>query len=112
MVEKICKTLVVSPAPLGYIEFTSEPSGAEIWIDGVFTGQYTPATVSVSPDVEHTWELKLEGYKTEKGTIVVSAGETKSISVTFKKAPPINTAMLLAMGGAAALLLMMRPRRE
>jgi len=108
---KKCATLIVTQEVKSYIEFTSDPEGAAIFIDGNDTGMVTPATIAVDPG-EHTWKLTLEGYKEETGTITVEEGETETVSVTLESevpSKPVSKKVLLTLaglGGVGALLLL------
>jgi hypothetical protein len=66
------KTIDVRPGPAAEILFdftpkyavtvVSEPRNAEIWVDGVFTGKYTPAQVQLRPG-ERKIHVQKEGYR-------------------------------------------------
>ena len=51
---------VAKPAAVGYLEFVSEPSGAEIFLDGAVVGR-TPYTAEVSAG-QHEVEFRKDGY--------------------------------------------------
>ena len=57
----------------GTINITSEPTGAEIWLDGSNTGKVTPDIVEASAGV-HQITLKKAGYADLSLTISVSSG--------------------------------------
>ncbi|MCK5720915.1 MAG: PEGA domain-containing protein, partial [Gammaproteobacteria bacterium] len=46
-----------------YIDIDSTPQGAQIWIDGVNSGELTPSTQYFDRPGEHTIELILNGYQ-------------------------------------------------
>jgi len=55
---------------VGTLELSSEPSGAEIYLDGRPTGRMTPATLRDVPfgrDIE--LELRLRGHRAYRETI-------------------------------------------
>ena len=58
----------------GTIYIESEPSGAEIWVDGVNSGVITPGTVEASVG-NHTVTLKLEGYSDLEIPVSLSSGQ-------------------------------------
>ncbi|HUI75581.1 MAG TPA: protein kinase [Candidatus Acidoferrum sp.] len=65
---------------VAWAQVKSNPRGAEILVDGITTGQTTPARVEIPAGI-HTIELKLNGYQlarrsvqaTEGGTVLVGA---------------------------------------
>jgi len=68
---------------LGSIDFTSNPVGADINIDGSFRGT-TPSSLRV-PAGRHTLEIRLAGYRAWTRTIVVDPGSHPTIRVTLEK---------------------------
>ena len=69
-----------SAAHVAWAQVNSTPAGAEIFIDGATTGQFSPARVQI-PSGTHTIGLRKQGYEaarrgieaTEGGTVTVSA---------------------------------------
>ncbi len=76
----ISVTLVLTT---GSISFASIPSGADIYLDTVFQTTKTPATITNVSTGSHTYRLSLAGYNDATGTIMVTAGQTATVSVTF-----------------------------
>jgi hypothetical protein len=72
-------TVITStPPPTGYIYVRSDPSGADIYLDGMHEST-TPATIpDVSPG-SHTIKLTKSGYADYTTTVYVSAGAADSI---------------------------------
>jgi hypothetical protein len=62
----------------------STPPGAEIWVDGVSTGQRTPARVGISPGI-HNIALKLGGYEASRNAIQASEGGTVNINPSLQR---------------------------
>lgn len=63
------------PVQAGALTINSTPSGAEIWLDGVNTGQVTPATLSEIEEGPHLIELRnLPHYRNEKRNLTVKPG--------------------------------------
>lgn len=58
----------------GTITIESDPVGAQIWLDGVNTGEVTPGTVEASAG-SHIITLAKDGYADLDVTVAVSAGE-------------------------------------
>ena len=63
---------------VAWAQVESTPAGAEIWVDGIATGQRTPARVEISPGI-HNIGLKLDGYKPSRSAIQASEGGTVSV---------------------------------
>lgn len=64
-------------------EITSEPSGAEIYVDGVFTSS-TPSKLSLSIG-EHTVRVSRPGFKDWERKIIVDASSAKTINAILEK---------------------------
>jgi len=65
-----------APTSQGSIYLTSNPAGAEIWLDGVSTSKVTPDTVKNIDEGVHNVTLKLQEYR----DISVSEGQTKVVA--------------------------------
>jgi serine/threonine protein kinase len=77
-----------SPIPLGdpnAIIVTSNPSGAEIWRNGVSTGMVTPSKVQVPGDGPFSIELRKRGYQTYKRLDVTVATIGHKMDATLQK---------------------------
>ncbi len=70
----------VEKSTTGSANFTSWPSGAEIWIDGSNVEKVTPATISGLKEGNHTYAFRKEGYVVSNGTFYVKSGQTSNIS--------------------------------
>ncbi|MHC1596387.1 MAG: PEGA domain-containing protein, partial [Candidatus Syntropharchaeales archaeon] len=71
-----------TPTPTGYIYVRSDPSGAYIYLDGVYAGT-APATISDASPGSHTIKLTKSGYADYTTTVYVLAGATESIDATL-----------------------------
>jgi len=67
-----------SAGRVAWAQINSVPKGAEIILDGVSTGQFTPARVQI-PTGMHTVTLKLNGFQQAKRTFQASEGGTVPI---------------------------------
>ena len=65
------------------VEITSEPAGAEIYIDGVFNSS-TPAKLAL-PIGEHSIRVSRPGFKEWERKIVVDATSAKSLNAILEK---------------------------
>ncbi len=75
-------TLGVAPEPAA-VEFSSNPTGADILLDGNFVGN-TPSTLRVIPG-RHTVEVRLSGYRTWTRTMVVDPDSHPTVRATLAK---------------------------
>ena len=67
----------------GTLTINSEPSGANIYVDGKYGGK-TPLTITLEPDT-YTIKISKDGYKTYTKTVIIDAKEVKSISAPLEK---------------------------
>ena len=70
----------------GTVEVSSEPSGAQISINGIERG-VTPATLSKLREGKHILRLKLGGYKPVTHTFSISAGDTVPLLLRMERLP-------------------------
>lgn len=86
----------------GNAYFTSTPSGAEIWIDDVYTGKTTPATVFNIEEGQHYFILKKDGFTDYLGEFTVIAGQkTDAPEATLSDAVPPVVAITTPQEGAS-----------
>jgi serine/threonine-protein kinase len=64
---------------VAWAQISSNPVGAEIWVDGRDTGEHTPARVEI-PSGIHTIALKMDGYQVARRGVEASEGGTVSVS--------------------------------
>jgi hypothetical protein len=69
---------------VAWAQVESTPAGAEIWVDGVSTGQRTPARVEISSGI-HNITLKLDGYRASRSAVQASEGGTVSIAPSLQQ---------------------------
>jgi eukaryotic-like serine/threonine-protein kinase len=81
---KVDATLHQKNGHVAWAQVESTPAGAEIWVDGVFTGQQTPARVEISSGI-HNIALKLDGYKPSRNAVQASDGGTVSVSPSLQR---------------------------
>jgi len=67
----------------GVVKITSNPEGAEVDIDGAYTGQ-SPRSPALAPG-EHKLKLQKKGYKDWERKIMIAAGETLEVSVEMER---------------------------
>jgi len=68
---------------VAWAQITTKPAGAEIFVDGVSTGQMSPARVQIPAGI-HSITLKLNGYQQVKRTFQASEGGTIPLDESLK----------------------------
>jgi len=76
---------------LAYLSISSEPRGAEVYIDGVKVG-ITPLNKFSTKPGTHTIKLAKEGYLESDATIDIKEKESKTLSYTLKEKTSTTTA--------------------
>jgi hypothetical protein len=71
-----------SATRIAWAHVNSDPKGAEIFVDGTSSGQFTPARVQM-PSGLHNVTLRLNGYQQGKTTVQVSEGGTVPIELSL-----------------------------
>jgi len=75
------------PSPTtGFISVSSSPSGANIYLNGVYQGT-TPHTIVAAAPGHYTVSLDLPGYQHYETGVDVSAGGTSSVSASLVHSP-------------------------
>jgi len=69
----------ITPKPQGNIYLSSNPAGAQIWLDGTNTTKTTPDTVKNVDEGVHTVTLKLQDYSDTTFSISVSGSQTSVV---------------------------------
>ena len=64
----------------GNIFVTSNPAGAQIWLDGVNTAQVTPDTIKNLDDGVYSVTLKLMDYNDATFSVSVTSGQTSNLT--------------------------------
>jgi hypothetical protein len=79
-------TLTPNPPQSGSLSITSEPRGADIYVDGQYRG-YTPSVIPGLVPGRHTVRVQKAGYDEYITTVSVSAGQRTPVSVTLARLP-------------------------
>jgi len=81
---KAGETQQIGPIELGAPDMTlqlrSRPSGAEIIVNGAFSGR-TPARLELAPGIEHELLLNLQGYQSVRRSVVAESGQRRDLSI-------------------------------
>lgn len=68
---------------VAWVQVTTEPKGAEILVDGMPTGMFSPSRVQI-PSGTHAVLLKLEGYQPIRRSVQVTEGGTVTLSENLR----------------------------
>ncbi|MFV9676140.1 MAG: PEGA domain-containing protein [Methanosarcinales archaeon] len=100
----VSATLVPKATPTtGTISVSSEPSGANVYLDNAYKG-VTPVTIPDVPTGAHTVELKLDGYSDWTTNVEVTSGSSQPVSAVMAKGPaPTPTPESTATSGVFAI---------
>ena len=72
-----------SEAPKGSVNIASNPSGADVSVDGEFVGN-APAALKLAPG-KHTLSVKMTGYKDWSREITVYSGSEVQLTANLEK---------------------------
>ena len=81
-------SLIQSPLSTGSINFTTTPVGAEIFIDYITTGQFTPSTIADVSTGSHTFTLQYPGRNDATGLIDIIGGITSYVYIDMSIISP------------------------
>ncbi len=77
-----------SASSYGIASVTTTPVGAHLLLDGHDTGLVAPATVpDIQPGVQHTLVISLDGYVPVTRTLLITAGQVETITLTLERTP-------------------------
>jgi hypothetical protein len=88
---------------MGSLAVITDPPGAEIYLDGNFTG-VSPVTIQELPPGMHTILVTLQDYADNSTTITVTAGQTRKYSAALQKVYKPSVSDLMLAGGAMVLI--------
>ena len=81
---KVTAELHQKSGHVAWAQVESSPAGAEIWVDGLSTGQHTPSRVEI-PSGIHNITMKLDGYRVFRTGVQASEGGTVNVSQDLVK---------------------------
>jgi PEGA domain len=73
-----------SQVHVAWAQVNSTPNGGEIFVDGVPTGQTTPARIQIQTG-SHIIAVRLPGYQVAKRGVQVSEGGTVTVNESLKQ---------------------------
>ncbi len=74
------------PDAVASVQFSSDPTGAEITIDGNYAGN-TPSLIKLKPGT-HSIKMTMHGYAPWERSIETAAGESRNVAATLEKPSP------------------------
>ncbi len=96
--------VLVARAPsTGSLAVTSDPAGAEIYIDGDFKG-VSPVTVSGLSAGTHTLSVQLQDYAGTTTNITITAGQTGRIPVVLQKVHRLSMMDIILAAGVVLMI--------
>ena len=95
-------TPVSGPVSSGTIIASSNPPGANVYLDGIDKG-FSPVTITNVSSVSHTVSFTKTGYNAASRTVTMTAGQTMDITVELTKTSGdwgdwLNTTTLIIVG--------------
>jgi hypothetical protein len=87
------------PVTIGRFRLRTFPKGAQAWIDGELKVLSTPATL-ILEEGEYHLVIRAPGAEAVERTIVVEAGESKSLSMRIPPSPPATVSVVSDVEGA------------
>lgn len=87
----------------GSLAVTSDPAGAEIYIDDGFRG-VSPVTISGLAPGMHTISVKLQGYADNTTNVSVTPGQTGRFPVVLEKVRRLSTTDILLAAGVVLMI--------
>lgn len=89
---------------VGSINFSSNPSGAEIFIDNQDQNHVTPYTITGVPVGTYNYRLKLQDYSDITGTVAVHENTIAQVSADFTTGQTNIVPLIFGIGVAAVLI--------
>lgn len=80
----------IIPDTTGDVYISSSPAGADVYLDNVYKGM-APLSLPDVPSGNHEVLLRMSGYSDWKGTTLVTAGQSVTLSGTLPEVPIATT---------------------
>ena len=80
-------TLPPISSSVGSLYLTSNPSGAQVYVDSTYRGS-TPTTVGTLSEGTHTVQLRLSGYSDFSQTVTIYGGQTTTLNANLVQPTP------------------------
>ncbi len=102
--EMVLQNVDITPvAEVGFLSISSEPNGADIYVDGEHCGM-TNKVVTDLAEGSHTLKLEKQGYVTLTKTINITKGETLQLNETLQSISSQRTYLIVKADQQEALI--------
>ena len=102
--EMVLQNVDITPvAEVGFLSISSEPNGADIYVDGKHCGM-TNKVVTDLAEGSHTLKLEKQGYVTLTKTINITKGETLQLNETLQSISSHKTYLIVKADQQEALI--------
>ena len=102
--EMVLQNVDITPvAEVGFLSISSEPNGADIYVDGKHCGM-TNKVVTDLAEGSHTLKLEKQGYVTLTKTINITKGETLQLNETLQSISSQKTYLIVKADQQEALI--------
>ena len=102
--EMVLQNVDITPvAEVGFLSISSEPNGADIYVDGKHCGM-TNKVVTDLAEGSHTLRLEKQGYVTLTKTINITKGETLQLNETLQSISSQRTYLIVKTDQQEALI--------
>jgi PKD repeat protein len=95
--------MVATPPSTGSLAITSDPTGAEIYIDDAFMG-VSPVTITGLSPGTHTLSAKLQDHADNTTNITITAGLTGRIPVVLQKVRKLSAMDIMLAAGVVLMI--------
>ncbi len=100
-----------SASRVGSLKISSNPSGAEVYLDNVYKGK-TPLTLTKLQPGAHTLVLKKSGYSELLQSVNIEAGNTTEVHASMKPSLPVGISVVIISIIGAYITLRKKENRE
>jgi CRISPR/Cas system-associated exonuclease Cas4 (RecB family) len=100
---EINAVLVVKKENTGSLAVITEPTGAEISVDGIFKG-VSPVTITGLTPTTHNVVITLKGYSPATTNISITPGQTQKYTLDLQKNYTVSSMDLLLAGGVIVMI--------
>lgn len=90
--------------PQGFIFVDSNPQNYKIYLDGRFTGRFTPDTLPYVEEQEHQIDLKRKYWLDSSATSIAEYGVTKTVYIDFMQSSKVYGSLKLQSNPDSALV--------
>jgi hypothetical protein len=103
--------LASNPSSTGTLQISSDPLGANIFLDNVCRG-ITPLTISTVEGGSHTLVLRLPGYTDYSSPVTINPGQVLQVKADLSPVPTQTSSGLLAGVGAVLIAIIVVPKKR